>query len=534
MTAFSLIDALVSQGIFSFCIAPGSRSTPLVQAVINHPKAKSYVHFDERGLGFFALGLSMETKRPSALIITSGTAIANLLPAVMEASYSDIPLLVLSADRPIEDKDAGVNQTCEQSGFFQKFARFQAEITPEMEEKTVRSIAYNAAMRLMHPHPGPVHINCPFREPLYQPMQAPPSFSPSFSQSFGKLSSPPFTTSFSRGVITIGKLPERNDLFPILKLAESLGWPIIADILSEARLFPTKEQIHPFSHKLYPTPQILLHFGNPPVEKTLLQWMQKAAITTLHISPFPSLIDPTRSLNGRVCASIPSFCAAFQAEKDPDWLSLWLKKHRFIGEEAFGYTEIHLMRDFSASFPPGFAAFFGNGRAIRDADLFFFPKNCSSIFANRGLSGIDGNIATIAGIAEQKPVIGFIGDQAALHDLNSFSLLKKTRYPALVLVSNNFGGGIFHHLPVRRDPFFASHWAFSHRWDFAKIALMFDLPYFKGNLKDALRSKRSGILEYQSDREKNHAYRKSLTLGSAKERTACPDRVSPRVFGNPK
>ena len=165
------------------------------------------------------------------------------------------------------------------------------------------------------------------------------------------------------------------------------------------------------------------------------------------------------------------------------------------------------MRQIGAILPPDFALFFGNGMPIRDADRFLFPQKCRGFYGNRGLSGIDGNIGTIAGLAQETPILGVIGDQAALHDLNSLPLLKKTKYPAILLISNNHGGGMFHHLPVAQSPHFEQLWAAAHPFGFEKPAAMFDIPYFGfDQLQNVLQKKNSAVVELITDREKNWRY----------------------------
>lgn len=162
--AHHLIDQLHQLGVTHFCLAPGSRSTPLVQAASKFVKPR--VHFDERGLGFYALGVVKASRKPCALIVTSGTAVGNLLPAIMEAHHSCTPLLLLTADRPIELRDCGANQATDQVKIFQPFVRWQCDLS-DTNEATVRSIAGQAWFYSMQNPPGPVQINCQFREPLY-------------------------------------------------------------------------------------------------------------------------------------------------------------------------------------------------------------------------------------------------------------------------------------------------------------------------------------------------------------------------------
>lgn len=495
MTESWLIDQLVQQGVTHFCTAPGSRSTPLVTVAIEHPKIKTHTHFDERGLGFLALGIAKAKKEPVAIIVTSGTAVGNLLPSIMEAHHTHTPLIVLSADRPYELRDCSANQTTDQIKIFQPFVEWQTDLSTDSNEKTTRSIgaqAYFYAIR------GPVHINCPFREPLYKQFDL--SHGKRIDLQLPRLSSAPYKTDKSRGIILVGRLPHHDDVHPILSLAKRLKWPVLADILSNARCYPTDEQIRYFDWIEKPTPEFVLHFGDRMTSKRVLTWLNNTRPEYVHVSPYHDLQDPERILTGRVQSDVSEFCQDFEAPFDPNWK--WVDQEP-IFEERDHFTEVHAMRKIQEILPDEFGVFLGNGMPIRDADHFLFPKTCRGFFANRGLSGIDGNIATIAGLAEEMPVLGFIGDQAALYDLNSLPLLKKTKHKVILIISNNFGGGIFHHLPITASPHFETYWAAKHDLHFEKGAEMFGIPYLPF---DQIKFDQTAVVELITDRKMNHLY----------------------------
>jgi 2-succinyl-5-enolpyruvyl-6-hydroxy-3-cyclohexene-1-carboxylate synthase len=507
--AFWIIDQLIVQGVTRFCIAPGSRNTPLVVAAAEHPKAETIVHFDERGLSFYALGFAKGAKKPAAVIATSGTAAGNLLPSVMEAHQSETPLILLTTDRPAELRDCGANQTTDQVKMFSHFVRWQADLPTTLSENYFRSIV---AQGVFHAGHGPVQLNCPFREPLYQKREPLASGEPLiFKQSL--LVPPPTQVDAKRGVILIGEIGESPQ--PILELAARLKWPVFADILSNARLQPTPEQIRHFDwilktkHNL--KPDFILHFGKRLASKKILEWP-----TTLHVSPSPFLQDPNRALKMRLQCDIEPFCATFEAGTDPSWLPAWQARDlsleaaleaRFATQAPF--TEAHAMRTLGHLVPETHALFFGNGMPIRDADHFLFPKKCLSFFGNRGLSGIDGNIATVCGLSDglDAPVVAFLGDQACLHDLNSLPLLKKTRHAITLIASNNFGGGVFSHLPIAEWPHFETYMAAHHSWNFESPAKMFGIPYLPF---DQISFKESCLVELFTNRDENFRFQKSL------------------------
>lgn len=499
-----IIDQLAQQGVRHFCIAPGSRSSPLVVAATAHKKVTLHVHYDERGLGFFALGLAKASLEPAAVITTSGTAVGNLLPSVMEAHHSSTPLIVLTADRPHELRDRGANQTTDQVKIFSSFVRWQTDLSTAIDEASLRSHLAHAYFHARKNPPGPIHINCPFRDPLYRPRNF--TEGKPLSIHFPRHHVPPHKSPHAKGLILIGQLPHPDDIHPILQLAERLQWPVCADILSNARCFPTREQIRYFDWTKKPRPDLVLHFGERMTSKKILEWLTEIRTDITHISPLPFLQDPAALLTHRVQADIAPFCRAFDAPSDNSWLPSWKDEEpRFKENGAF--TEVHAMRALSEWLPPGFGVFLGNGMPIRDGDHFLFPKQCRAFFGNRGLSGIDGNIATIAGLAETMPILGIIGDQTALHDLNSLSLIKKTKHPAILLISNNFGGGIFHHLPIAQSPHFEKFWAAAHDLRFGHAAEMYDIPYFSFNqMRDVLQKEQSAIVELITDRVANYIY----------------------------
>ena len=510
-TAFWIIDQLIQQGITHFCIAPGSRNTPLIVAATEHPQATTIVHYDERGFGFYALGYAKGAKKPAAIIATSGTAIGNLLPSVMEAHHSHTPMILLTGDRPVELRDCGANQTSDQVKLFSPFVRWQGDLPPELSETYFRSTIGQALFHAVENPPGPVHINCQFREPLVRAGSfksgSPIHFAPSHIQS------DPIRTNASRGLILIGNIPE--DPLPILELAKQLRWPVCADILSNARNNMSETQIRHFDWiaKTSPhlKPEFILHFGDRLTSKQILEWP-----VTLHVSPYPHLQDPKRSLQMRARSDIAPFCKTFQGNTDLTWLDAWKKRDLEIETQFQSlfrspapFTEAHAMQCLSAQIPPDTAIFLGNGMPIRDADRFLFPKKCRGFFSNRGLSGIDGNIATAAGLANGLggPVIAFLGDQTCLHDLNSLPLLKKTDHPVTLIISNNFGGGVFSHLPIANWAHMDTHIAASHSWRFGDAARMFGLPYLPF---DKISFAESAVIELVTSRQDNFLFQQLL------------------------
>ncbi len=550
--SFHLIDQMICQGVTRFCIAPGSRSTPLALAAARHPKAEIFVHPDERGLGFFALGCALGTTQCAALIATSGTAVGNLLPSVMEAKHSSIPLLLLTADRPSELRDCGANQTTDQIKIFQNFLVWQTDLPPpdaSLSEEFVRSQVAFAVSRAKI-ESGPVQINCQFREPLYT---APASYRQGSLQPYFPSSLQPTEEQIAyaeakirraqKGLILLGRLPAGLDPRPILALGKRLGWPIFADILSRAGSYPTPEQIRQFDYAIRsnkaPAPDCVLYFGGSFVSKYLPPWIQKAKAEVLHIDTLGERIDTQHVRPARILAHPALFCEALQTKKTTDlsYLERWQEIDRVLQEtieacfsEPHPFVEPDLMRKLASLLPKEANLFLANSMPIRDAGYFCASKG--PVFCNRGLSGIDGQIATAAGLSlsTQKPTVAVLGDQSSLHDLNSILLLRNINTPFLLIISNNFGSGIFSHVAIaQEDSHFEKLFAASHDLQFEEAAKMFSIPYSSLSQIDQLETlfpaSSARILEIFTSRKENACFQKRVLekccLALSEKRSTC-------------
>ena len=519
---FHLIDQLILQGVEHFCIAPGSRSTPLALAVARHPKAKLTVHFDERSLGFYAVGRCMATQKPVVLIVTSGTAVGNLLPSVMEAHHSHLPLILLTADRPHELRDCGARQTTDQIRIFDNFVRWQTDLPTPGVGSSAAFIRSEIAHAVFMSQTGPVHLNCPLREPLYEPPI--PYETGQKIQHFRE--TPPFDGTQllkdkHKGAILIGRMPFGSDLTNIFALAEQLQWPVLADLYSQARCFGKgiRHVDYLLRLKKAPRPEFLLHFGEGFVANAINDWMKD--IPRVHVNNQLDRFDPFHSHPTRVIADPTKFfCDA--APKPSDWLALWEQLDAELEErieEIFSqehpFTEADLSRAIAQKLPESTALFFGISMPGRDAEHFCFPQKAKGFLANRGASGIDGQIATAAGVAMalQKPIVALLGDQSCLYDLSSLAFLKKIKTPFLLLISNNFGGGVFSNLPMHQDEHFELLWGVPHTTRFESAAKMFELPYrssSNGDFGELFVHNGPQVLEVFTSRQENTRFQKEL------------------------
>lgn len=536
----SIIRTLIHQGVDYFCYAPGSRSTPLALAIANDPRATSFTHFDERAIAFHALGYAKGARRPAAMIATSGTAVGNLMPAVMEASNDRIPLILLTADRPPELRHCGANQTCDQVKLFANFSRLQVDLPcpdPSLIENYLPAILAHAAALSLHPLPGPVQINCMFREPLFALSIPPLSHPRTIHYSFPETTVPKLEVlkwaerinGIKEGIILCG-----SDIIDyseeVCALAEKLQWPIFADILSPVRA--KGDYPHLITHfdlilkaELKCKCQAVIQFGNRFVSKTLVQWIEKQSLDFyLHISEHSEPQDPFYFQTHRLKGCPKQWCQSI-LENLPCQMatSKWQEWNQKC-EEGLGdffssqevVNEPGIFHELSFLLNESWALFIGNSMPIRDANQFF---NCNrvSLFANRGVSGIDGNIATAVGIAQgcQKPTLAVIGDLTFLHDLNSLAQLKNAMYPIVILVINNRGGGIFSFLPIsKRSEAFENYVASAHEFDLAPAAHLFEIPYAQieslNQLSIHLKTPRTCILEITTERAENQLFHEHL------------------------
>lgn len=528
----SLVMALLQQrGITQIVVSPGSRSTPLTVAAARNESLTKHIHFDERGAAFYALGLAKATGKAAALICTSGSAVANYLPAVVEASMDSVPMLLLTADRPPELQGRGANQTIPQKDIFGTFTKRAFDIgCPDLDtgpEEGLRKVAAACAV-FGSTHPGPVHINCPFREPL-APTEEGTDCEPYISAGQrwlddNRASLPPDASSarvpgdcrellapfssVSRGVIVAGKLDTDAARRAAVELSRTCGWPLLPDIQSGLRLGSRDDHCINYVDQLLLSleaqarlkPDGVLHIGGRVTSKRMLEWLDRSAPTKyVRVDATSQLFDPNDQISATIVGDIPAVLKIAQAEialnEDPAWLQHWqqandtigsiLRDKTIVGEQL---TELSACRQVSqqladdqfnnADRPTLWAA---SSLPIRMFDMYADPAGTPvNIQANRGASGIDGTIASAAGYAagSGKPVVLVIGDLAFLHDLNSLELVARSEIPIMIVLLNNNGGNIFSLLPVaKHTDVFEQYFITPHHRTFEASARQFDLPY---------------------------------------------------------
>jgi 2-succinyl-5-enolpyruvyl-6-hydroxy-3-cyclohexene-1-carboxylate synthase len=545
----TLIQEIVSHGVTYFCLSPGSRSTPLAIAISSHLQAEAFVHFDERAMAFHALGYAKAIKKPVVIVTTSGTACGNLLPAIMEAHESSIPLIILTADRPYELQECGANQTTNQIGMFQNYVRWQHQLPhPEffISEDCLKTTIAHAIAKATRGHKGPVHLNCMFREPFfsttYNPLDPFIVKEPKTTLLSSKISLSEDSTSLivslmnssKKGLILLGYETfdqTTEELSSFYALAETLQWPIISDVLSQVKTHPLILSYYDLICKTLASeelsPDCVLHFGGNFVSKHLLTFLKNATPKTyIHISPYEKRQDPAHLITHRVTLSPLTFCEEILPLIEPktpsSYLSYWSSLNICIEStlktffiENKGFSEPHIFNALAHYDLSSHALFIASSMPIRDLMDFSHPQNPPiGIYGNRGLSGIDGNIATAIGIAKalSTPMIVILGDQTFLHDFSSLSQLKYLKHPMIFLIINNDGGNIFSYLPIyEKKTVCEAYFINPHGFKFSHVAAMFGLSYFHHQSLEAfqqdfpktLSSSHHHLIELQTHREDN-------------------------------
>lgn len=564
-----IVEELTRNGVTRFVMSPGSRSAPLALAAAQHPKATSHVHFDERGAAFFALGQAKATLQPIVLMCTSGTAVANYTPAFVEAAKAHVPLIALTADRPPELLDTGANQTIDQAKLFGVYSRWHHTLPcPDIRvpAESVLTAVGQAVYRATQSPRGPVHINCMFREPL-APIEEPfegdrylASIKSWANQDtpythYTNADAQPLVLSdevreqlanTKRPLLVVGQLHSKPETHAAEAIAQRLGWPMLPDITSGLRMGSSAPNAIYYYDQLLKTSladefapaDAVLHLGGSVVSKGLLTLIaQRRDGAYIRVADHPFRDDPAHRATYRIQASVESFAAALEdwagQRLDDEWMTTLRNAsdtvrqsiERFTVEEEL--NEIAIVQVACNATPKGAVMFLGNSRPIRDADACALQtRHQVLVAANRGVSGIDGNIATVAGYAHAlgTPVLAVIGDIATLHDLNSLALLESCPAPVVLTIVNNNGGGIFSMLPIGGYPeHFEQCFGTPHGLTFEAAAAQFRLNYrqpstapeFADAISKALATGGGTIIEIMTDRAENAALHQQLDANIA-------------------
>ncbi|RTZ16486.1 2-succinyl-5-enolpyruvyl-6-hydroxy-3-cyclohexene-1-carboxylic-acid synthase [Vibrio aquaticus] len=509
-----LLEELHRFGVTEVCVAPGSRSTPLTLEADENPNLNLHTHFDERGLGFLALGLAKASQKPVAVVVTSGTAVANLLPAIAEAKLTGEKLVVLTADRPSELVGCGANQAIEQRGIYSSHVTASLELPSPALTTPLKWLltSIDQVMNQQAENGSAVHINCPFPEPLYS------NESKSLYQDYleevnrWRNHSSPYTSQIlpnkttsinvgefaqHKGIVVVGSVT-LTEAKKAKALAEKLGWPLLCDPQSGMRSpwahydiwLQNSEQAQALNEC-----ELVLQVGSRIVSKRLNQWIaeqveqrdaqyhylspQRQRNNQSHLMQTHHVCDIEPWLEQVIDAIVP--LSSSQAG--------WGERLTSLSTQVEELANLHLTTQSALSelglalsvnqLPKSAQIFLGNSLFVRLVDMFSGVSDYS-VFSNRGASGIDGLIATASGVikASQQPTVVFIGDTSLLYDINSLALLSQQQTPVVVVVTNNDGGAIFDLLPVPQQQKQALY-QMPHGFEFEHAAKQFKLNYVK-------------------------------------------------------
>ncbi len=533
----ALMDELARGGVRHIIVAPGSRSTPVVLAAAGDDRFRLHVQIDERSAGFLALGVGKASGVPAAVVTTSGTAVANLMPAVVEASLAEVPLLLLTADRPGHLRGTDANQTIDQVEIFGSYTRLFRELFPcgvsEERLRNLRSVACRAIGAATGDPAGPVHLNLPFGKPL-EPSPDPARLEPALAKlrtagSAGRPDGAPWTRihpqrpgageeqvaraatllrTSRRPLLVAGLVSRPWEVGPVLRrTASTLGIPLLADTLSGAR-FPSaggepspapvvvggydlvlrEERVRGALH-----PDLIVRVGAAPTSSVLVEWLSGMTdIPHLLVDAGGRWKDHASCATELIQADPVRFLEALSAERaaptslDPDWPLAWTRAETVVRGQIEGFGVEPLFEGAVASdtvlqLAEEELLFVSSSMAVRDLDTFVPSRHTPlPVLGNRGASGIDGIVSTAAGasLATGRRVVLLMGDLALLHDANGLSILREGAARVLLVVVNNDGGGIFHLLPIREyEPAFTPLFATPHGRDLSHLAAFHELPH---------------------------------------------------------
>ncbi|MCS0301824.1 2-succinyl-5-enolpyruvyl-6-hydroxy-3-cyclohexene-1-carboxylic-acid synthase [Vibrio diabolicus] len=501
-------------GVKHVCIAPGSRSTPLTLEAAEQSNFSIHTHFDERGLGFMALGLAKATQDPVAIIVTSGTAVANLLPAVAEARLTGEKLVLLTADRPMELVGCGANQAINQLGIFSHHVSASLNLPSPTLTTSLNWLltSVDDAMFTQQLQGSAVHINCAFPEPLYSngakadyhtyldSVAGWRKGSGTYTQRFSHLSQAHIPScADKKGLVVIGSLP-LEQAKSAQAFAQKMGWPVLADpqsgLSSDWAHYDVWLQLPEFVNELESC-ELIIQFGSRIISKRLNHWIDKQVsqsqqdkdVHYWYVSPCMDRnnqnhlaqmhwVEPPQTWVSRISFEKPIFAGW------ADRLANGVKRVHQRIEEAFlsgsasAIDEIALAADINER-PKNADVFLGNSLFVRLVDMYGKLDDVE-VFTNRGASGIDGLFATASGVqrARGNPLLMYIGDTSALYDLNSLALFSHNKLPTVLVVTNNDGGAIFDMLPVPQEHRTA-YYQMPHGYQFEHAAKQFGLKYEK-------------------------------------------------------
>ncbi|WP_066063219.1 2-succinyl-5-enolpyruvyl-6-hydroxy-3-cyclohexene-1-carboxylic-acid synthase [Neobacillus soli] len=493
LTAYiaAFVAELLSSGVTDVVVSPGSRSTPMAMVMAEHPTLKVHIHVDERSAAFFALGIAKASNRPVAILCTSGTAAANYFPAIVEARYARVPLIVLTADRPHELREVGAPQAIDQIHLYGRQVKWFAEMAlPENSQEIIRyarTVCARAAAIATEAPKGPVHLNFPFREPLipklddelFQLQERPKGYvkihngdltidNIQLKEIAGRISGK------EKGIIVCGNIADEQFADAVTLLSKALDFPILADPLSQLRSGKHSQEniiesydtfLRNEDAKSYLKPDVILRFGAMPISKALTIFLKENAdADQFVVDGGGGWRDPAALSTDMIFCNETIFCEKLltfiDSKPSSGFLEDWKKVNKLSKEnmtpvrDVTELSEGRLFYQLADMLPVGATLFVGNSMPIRDLDSFFLNNDKEiKVMANRGANGIDGTVSTALGAAlYSKSVYLVLGDLTFFHDLNGLIAAKLYDIDIHIILVNNNGGGIFSFLPQSEHP----------------------------------------------------------------------------------
>ncbi|OIQ24776.1 2-succinyl-5-enolpyruvyl-6-hydroxy-3-cyclohexene-1-carboxylic-acid synthase [uncultured Vibrio sp.] len=550
-----ILEELTRFGVKDICIAPGSRSTPLTLEADANETLAIHTHFDERGLGFFALGLAKASNAPVAIVVTSGTAVANLLPAIAEARLTGEKLVVLTADRPQQLVGCGANQAIQQQGIFSTHVIAALNLPNPSKDIGLHWLltSIDEVMHQQSQQGSSIHINCPFPEPLYSTSDKTMYQDYVNKVEAWRVSEQHYTqvilgkTEYvvhddllvKKGLIIVGSV-DLNDAVKALELATKLDWPILCDPQSGIRsdwahydVWLQVDEVSSPQRTVMSQCEAIVQFGSRVVSKRLNHWLEthvsESGCDYFYVSPNADRNNQFHLKQTHCIANVGEWIE-YHLEQIPkieetlqrgwgeqlktlstavsDKAQSLREKDDSISELGFAYSITNLLENV----PGKLSLFIGNSLFVRLMDMFT-TLDKREVYTNRGASGIDGLVATAAGVqkAKSQPLILFIGDTSLLYDLNSLALFTHQKTPTVIVVTNNDGGAIFDLLPVPQAQK-QSLYQMPHGYQFEHSARQFGLGYDRPNtLSSGLKSivthiqQGSGALVVEVETKPGHA-----------------------------
>ncbi|MFI3276844.1 2-succinyl-5-enolpyruvyl-6-hydroxy-3-cyclohexene-1-carboxylic-acid synthase [Vibrio sp.] len=509
----TLLEELARSGVEHVCIAQGSRSTPLTLEAEANSKLTLHTHFDERGLGFLALGLAKASNKPVAVIVTSGTAVANLLPATAESGLTREKLILLTSDRPIDLVDCGANQAIQQQGIFSSHVETALNLPSPTTRVSLNWLltSLDNALAKQRTVGGAIHINCPFPEPLYSTNSTDMYADYTKSVAGWRASTSLYSNTYlanhlnvqpvvpsdyvtRKGAVIIGSI-DNEAATEAKQFASALGWPIFCDpqsgVNSDWQHYDLWMQSDVAKTQLSQC-DFILQFGERIVSKRLNQWIKaQAALFSpsqyVVVSPDSHRINQDHLPQTHIVANIEQWLSEQHLPsllgEHAGWATPLVEVANTVQQLALAQisnndqlTELSVAVDLSSRLK-GRELFVGNSLMVRLVDMLS-SISATQVYSNRGASGIDGLVATAAGVmkANQNPLIMLIGDTSLLYDLNSLALLTHSTTPMVIVVTNNDGGAIFDLLPVPEQQK-QSLYQMPHGFSFEHAAAQFQLGY---------------------------------------------------------